>query len=527
MRFSGLFAFACVIVTIGCGDDGGARPDAPVTSGDDAAPDAPDQMVACGDAGAAEMTCSGACVDTSSDSEHCGDCTTTCTGTLTACAAGTCVAPFTTSWVKHFGGADFGYGVTGIAVDGAGNVYFTGYYETSIDLGNGALDSAGALDIVVASYAPSGTLRWAKRYGGTGSDQGAGLTVAAGKVYVTGNFADTTNFGGGARTSAGNGDVFLLVLSATDGAYVTDRAYGGVGDDTGLSVAVDPSGNIAFGGYFTQGTMDIGGTSLTTAAFAGFVASVDPAFAHRWSRRVGGNANSDISSMQHLAVDAAGNVAIAVEFEGTDDFGDGSISSAGNFDAVVASYTSTGAFRWKRKFGSTQSDTAETVAFDATGNVLVGGGFHGTIDFGKGNLTASGVIDGWVALFEGPTGATRWARKIGSAQSSATNDVAFDPNGNAIFSANIEGTTDIGTGSLSLYDQYDILIAGLDKTTGTTQFARTYGGFDFEAANTIAITNGGNLAVGGYFRDSVDFGLSSGDVTGGTKDNGYVMMIAR
>jgi hypothetical protein len=513
-------------VSIGCGDDANTARDAAV--GTDDAPADGSEMPTCGSAGPAEMECGGVCVDTSSDPMHCGNCTTACSGTTSACGAGTCIAP-TTSWVKQFGGGDFGYGVAAVAVDGAGNTYATGYFQTMANLGGDTLMSAGSQDIVVASFAPNGTHRWSKRFGGTGNDQGAGITVAGGKVYVTGSFSGSVDFGGGVRTSqGGSDDVFVLVLNATDGVHVDDRGYGGTGDDAGIDIVVDANGNVTFGGFFVNGTIDFGGTSLTTPAFIGFVASVDPAWAHRWSRRMGGNVASNISAVQSLAIDPAGNVAVALNFQGSDDFGSGSKSSMGTmFDAVAASYTSTGVYRWVRQFGVTGSDTAETIACDANGNVLVGGGFHGTVNFGSGNFVQDGVIDGWVAVLEAGDGATRWSRQLGSDTSSATRSVAFDPDGNAVVSANIEGATDLGTGALQLYDQYDILLAGMDKTSGTTQFANVYGGTDFEGGSAIAVTKGGNIAVGGYFRGTVNFGLASGMTAGGTKDNGFVMMVVR
>ncbi|MGE0403527.1 MAG: SBBP repeat-containing protein [Kofleriaceae bacterium] len=524
--------YLCVLAVfaMSCGDDAANNADAMIgdDGGGDAAIDGSVDAPTCGGAGSAEMLCSGACVDTSSDPDHCGDCMTECTGATPACAAGDCVSPLSTAWVKHYGGAEFGNGISAVATDGAGNVYVTGYFFGTINLGGTDLVSSGIQEIVVASFAPDGTHRWSTRFGGVGSDQGAGMTVVGGKVYVTGSYSMSVDFGGGVRTSAGFGDIFLLVLSAADGSYVADRVYGDVDDDAGLDVVVDANGNVTFGGFFNPGSLSFGGgNSITTLAFSGFIASIDATGAHRWSRRLGGNTAADISSMQSLAIDAAGNVAIALEFEGTDDFGDGMQASAGNnFDALVASYTPAGALRWKRQFGAAQSDTAESIAIDSAGNVLVGGGFHGTVNFGAATLVQSGVIDGWAAILDGASGTPRWARKIGSASSSAVRAVAFDPDDNAIISATIEGATDLGTGALTMFDEYDIMLADMGKAAGATTFAKIYGGDDFEGGNAMAITNGGAIVLGGYFRTTVDLGLP-GPTVGGMRDNAFVMLIAR
>lgn len=524
-------ALCLSLVLVACGGDSpsGPQPDAALPDADpivDAPPDAPPST--CGSAGPSEMVCDGECVDTSSDPDHCGDCTTACSGETSACGAGTCVAPLTTTWVEHFGGDDFGHSVSAVAVDGAGNTYAAGFFEGTIDLGGGALASAGTTDIVIASFAPDGTHRWSKRFGAALGDQGAGLTFAAGKVYVTGTFTGTVDFGGGPRTSADptTEDIVVLVLDATDGGYVADHTYGGTGSDAGLDVVVDADGNITFGGFFDTGTLDFGGGhTLTADAFVGFVASIDAAGVHRWSRRMGGNVQGNFSSVQSLAIDDAGNVAVACEFEGTGDFGAGDVTSAGNFDALVASYTPTGEARWVKRFGAGQSDTAASIAVDRDGDVLVGGGFHSSVDFGgSAPLVADGVVDGWFALLEGATGATRFARSTGSASSSAVRAVAFDPDDHALISANIDGETDVGTGPLARFGEDDILLAGLDPTTGATEFAKVYGGEDFEGLVSMAVTPGGSVALGGFFRGTVDLGVT---VEGGARDNGLVMMIAR
>ena len=61
---------------------------------------------------------------------------------------------------------------TGIAVDGSGNSYVTGYFQGSATFGQGqanqtTLTAAGGSDIFVAQYDSSGALQWAKRAGGT------------------------------------------------------------------------------------------------------------------------------------------------------------------------------------------------------------------------------------------------------------------------------------------------------------------------------------------------------------------------
>jgi len=75
------------------------------------------------------------------------------------------------------------------------------------------LTSAGGADFFIAKYDPSGALVWARRAGGINFDVGAGIaTDGAGNRYVSGFFSGTATFGPGEAnetvlTSVGNDDI--------------------------------------------------------------------------------------------------------------------------------------------------------------------------------------------------------------------------------------------------------------------------------------------------------------------------------
>ena len=61
----------------------------------------------------------------------------------------------------------------------------------------------------------SQSVLWADALGGTGNDEGLGIGVdATGNSYVTGYFEGTATFGSVTLTSAGNRDIFVTKLSA-------------------------------------------------------------------------------------------------------------------------------------------------------------------------------------------------------------------------------------------------------------------------------------------------------------------------
>ena len=109
------------------------------------------------------------------------------------------------------------------------------------------------------TQAQSPNLAWAKGLGGTLGDQGRSVAVdGAGNVYTTGFFNGTVDFDPNAGvfnlTSAGSNDIFVSKLDAT-GNLVWAKAMGGTNVDIGLGIAVDATGNVYTTGYF-NGTVD-------------------------------------------------------------------------------------------------------------------------------------------------------------------------------------------------------------------------------------------------------------------------------
>ena len=169
-------------------------------------------------------------------------------------------------WSKQFGnvGADVGYAV---AADSAGNVVLTGYVQNTVDFGGGPTPSLGSLDTFIAKYSADGAHLWSRRFGGTNADEGFGIaTDTSGNIFLVGTFQGTADFGSGLLTSSGGSwDIVAAKYSAT-GTPLWSKRFGSTGDDLGYSVAVDRGGNATFTGTF-HGTVDFGGGALTSAGW--------------------------------------------------------------------------------------------------------------------------------------------------------------------------------------------------------------------------------------------------------------------
>jgi Ca2+-binding RTX toxin-like protein len=109
--------------------------------------------------------------------------------------------------------------------------HFSGTADFDPGAGTFDLTSAGGDDVFVSKLDADGNFVWADQLGGTSDDVGRGVAVdGSGNVYTTGYFSATADFDPGAGTfdltSAGGYDVFVSKLEAappdSDGDGVAD-----------------------------------------------------------------------------------------------------------------------------------------------------------------------------------------------------------------------------------------------------------------------------------------------------------------
>jgi hypothetical protein len=267
------------------------------------------------------------------------------------------IASFTTATAFTFA-AQFnqnGSGVTGLAMDATGNIYSTGYVNMSGDFDPGAgtvnLTTAGITDIFVSKLTNAGGYVWAKLFGGTGGESGVAVEFdASGSIYHTGYFTGTADFdpdGGVSNlTSGGSNDGYVCKLNS-DGTYVWAKSFSGSGDDHGMAVDTDVSGNVYVAGYF-RNTVDfdpgIGVQNRATAGLIdGYVCKLDASGNYIYVQPIGSTAN-DVT--QDLSVDGSGNIHIAGYFTGTVDVDPTgatvNVTSLGGADIMVLKWSPCG-----------------------------------------------------------------------------------------------------------------------------------------------------------------------------------------
>jgi hypothetical protein len=288
------------------------------------------------------------------------------------------------TWVRNFGSTGVDR-ILGLDVDGSNNVYFTGAFANSVNFGGGVRTSAGAGDAAVVKLNSAGTHVWSSRFGGTGADLGYGISVdSLSNVYVGGQFAGMVNFGTGDLTAAGTSDGFFIKLNSAGTATSYAKQIGGPSDDLVRDVAVDATGRSVIVGRFKT-SVDLGGGLVTAAGTHAFVAAYSNTGVYSYGKTVGG---SGVSQALAVARDSAGNSAVVGYFQGNVNWGTGNIASAGADDLFIIRYSLAGALTWSARYGGTAGEQGLAARFG--GRLLgVAGRLQGSASFGGPVLTGT------------------------------------------------------------------------------------------------------------------------------------------
>ncbi len=411
---------------------------------------------------------------------------------------------------KSFGG-DLNQAVSSIALDSMGNYYVAGTFAGSMDLGAGALTSAGKTDVFVGKWNAGGQLQWAKRFGNASDQNVRGIAVdPQGNVYITGSFLGQIDFGGGALVQNGCcfEDIYIAKFD-TNGTYLWAKDFGDDGWQKSYAIAADANGVVIAGSF--QQALDLGGGALQAmggGTFDLFVAKFSLAGGHLWSKGYGDDADQ---AAWDLALDGTGNVYVSGNAKGTIDFGKGAHSSMTvDGSAVVAKLDPSGGTVWSGLFGD--SATAYAIDADAAGGFAVTGAFKGMIDFGGEKLAGGSSADSvFVARFDAQN-KHKWSKVFGTA-STQGNAIAVDTKGKVWLGGLFQQSVNFGGLKLTSAGSFDAFLVKFD-TAGCHVWSKAFGNEQYQGVVDIAADASGNAAVVGNFSGSIDLGGGALTATG-------------
>lgn len=253
-------------------------------------------------------------------------------------------------WAQRFAGG-FGEILNEVEVDGTGNVYVTGYSNSS--------QAGGSEDIVTIKYNSGGVQQWLNRYNSPNSDSDEGYEIeidAAGDVLVLGesyDFSDSTTI--------------VHKIGGTSGLTVWTRPVTGISPDQSvlaMAMELDPQGKLILTGMLYDGI---------SYNVDSFVAKLTSEVTVEWARSYDGPADEDWDGDPKIVIDTDGNIVMALTSEGF-----------ANADIQVVKYAADGTEQWTYRFGnpffgddvmlSWEAEAAQrTLLLDTQGNVYLTG----------------------------------------------------------------------------------------------------------------------------------------------------------
>jgi hypothetical protein len=442
----------------------------------------------------------------------------------------------TVVWAKNIGGSGADTLGRGIAVDASGNVYFSGSFETA-NLTTPALAKIGDRDGFAIKFDRNGTITWATNFGGSGaSTLGRGITSdAAGNVYLSGDITGA-NLTTPAVSLLGITDALALKLTSS-GTIAWAKNFGGAGAIANTQgVAVDSSGNVYLSGDFLIN--DLTTPALTKIGRQdGFTLKLDSGGATTWAKSFGGSL-ADVTA-RGLALDGSGNVYFSGYLE-TASLTTPTVTKIGTRDALAFKLDSSGNTTWAKNFGgSGASATGRGIAVDSTGNVYLSGFFR-TAHLTIPALTRIGTQDAFALKLNSSGATTWAKNFGGSGATATGSSLALDSVGNVYLGGHLEGSNaTVPALTLGANSDAMLIVAYLPEPsvpgapTGATATAgNAQATVSFTApAHAGGIAHTGTVAITGYTVTSSPGGVTATGsaspvtVTGLTNGTSYTFTV--
>lgn len=295
-------------------------------------------------------------------------------------------------------------------------------------------------------------------------------------------------------------------------------------------IAVDGFGDVVVAGYFVQ-SVDLDPTDgLDYATSQGdydvFVVKVHADGSYAWSRTFG---CPDRDEGESVAANTYGDVFVVGAFRDTVDFDptdgvdertpiDDPGTATPDENCFLTKLHGDGSYAWTRTFGGGAGfSRAYGVAYDARGNLWIGGEFVGSVDFdpGIGNDIHSTVPrsrDVFVTKLDGD-GNYLWTRTFGGSGAERGTGIAVDRQGNPFMTGTFRGTVDFDpTSGVDLHTRVsaieDVFLTKL-LADGSYGWTHTWPVAGVGQRLKVSVDDDGAALLAGLFNDTVDFDPST------------------
>lgn len=393
-----------------------------------------------------------------------------------------------------------------MTIDSQGNLIVVGEFTGTLEFGEGLLVSAGGTDIFMAKFSGHGDLIWSKRFGDGNPDRVNGVAVdGADNIFITGDFQGSIDFGGGVLASAGGDDVYIAKFDDS-GAHVWSSRHGDASNESGIDLICNKTGDVIVIGHFVN-NINFGGAPLlsTLGSWDVFLVKLNGAGGHIYSFSYGDAANDYGESID---IYPWGQIVIGGNFFGTINFGGGLLTATGAAEDIFLARLDelSAGHQWSVSYGDSAQDLLSDLDLDdGTGDIALTGDFYKMIDFGGGLMASAGGADIFIARLDSASKHI-WSNSFGDPNNQTGRQVDFVGPGDIALGSNFQGTVDFGGGPLVSAGNDDVGYAKFDPT-GLHLASARYGNVGPDHVEGIVVVPGGpDPYLFGDFELTIDFG---------------------
>lgn len=251
---------------------------------------------------------------------------------------------------------------------------------------------------------------------------------------------------------------------------------------------------------------------------------------YQWAKHIPNSSGQNFYGIK-TAADTSGNFILTSQYTGNIDLDPSAavvnLNGSSN-DRFIAKYSNTGALLWYLNFGSTSLLALQDLQTDAAGNIFMMGDYQGTFDFDPTaatfNMTSAGSHDVFIIKLS-PAGNFLWAKSVGGADWDVAYSITTDNGGNLYctggFSVSID--CDPGPAVYNVTGYNDIFMMKLSPA-GNFIWAKAFGGSGADISSRIKLDTYGNIFIQGTYWQMADMDPSSAVNTLSTAGNGQIFL---
>ena len=296
-----------------------------------------------------------------------------------------------------------------------------------------------------------------------------------------------------------------VLVDPNDNVWVTGTYQGDAGQEHTLSIGqlslTGDAANSRFLGRIGKAGSDYHSVQLNPGSV---VSDLDfgnslPLIETRTAMCIGG---PDEDASRSVVTDPAGNGYYAGDFTGYTEFGGKRLESDGQNDAMFVKFLPGGKIAWAQNFGGDGDDLGHAIFADDNGSLFACGTFQGTAQFGDFELVSAGMRDIFVLRLD-DNGSPLWAFRAGGPEDDDALTLVSDSNNSVYIGGSIQETADFGDYQLQSRGSQDAYVLHLDYN-GSVQWVASFMSHDRAEVRTLTLDQNNLPVVAGDFADVLE-----------------------